>query len=215
MRELACNSGQVPPRYQVKPGTLSVDGGVIASGNFSDLRRGKLDGKTVAVKTLKPHQGNNPRDVQKVRFVSKHFFQGTLINMAENQNFCKECIIWMSVSHQNLLRLIAVDINIDPSPPQYSMISEMKKGNIKDFIRENSVNRLRLVRMPLNCATDHRLTLNLLSAQLTDAATGLHYLHERGIVHGDLKGVRLPPYHLFCVITAFPEQHLNCRRNPS
>lgn len=76
MQELACNSGQVPPRYQVKPGTLSVDGGVIASGNFSDLRRGKLDGRTVAVKTLKPHQGSNPRDFQKVRFVSKHFFLG-------------------------------------------------------------------------------------------------------------------------------------------
>ena len=75
MRELARNSGQVPSRYQVKPDSLSVDGGVIASGHFSDIRRGKLDGNTVAIKTLKPHQESNAQDVQKVRFVSKHFFR--------------------------------------------------------------------------------------------------------------------------------------------
>lgn len=73
MRELARNSGQVPSRYQVKPGALSVDGPPIASGSFSDLRRGKLGGKTVAVKTLKPPRGSKPQDVQKVRLVSKHF----------------------------------------------------------------------------------------------------------------------------------------------
>ena len=35
---------------------------------------------------------------------------------------------------------------------------------------------------------------NLLPAQLHEAAMGLHYLHEHGVVHGDLKGVcRLSP----------------------
>lgn len=60
----------------------------------------------------------------------------------------------MTVSHQNLLQLIAVDI--DPSSGQYSMISEMKKGNIKDYISENSANRLRLVRESLSCAADNQ-----------------------------------------------------------
>ena len=32
---------------------------------------------------------------------------------------------------------------------------------------------------------------NLLPVQLHEAAMGLHYLHEREIIHGDLKGVRL------------------------
>ena len=49
----------------------------------------------------------------------------------------------MTVSHQNLLQLIAVDI--DPRSGQCSMISEMMKGNIKDYISKNSANRLRLV----------------------------------------------------------------------
>ena len=60
----------------------------------------------------------------------------------------------MSISHQNLLQLLAVDI--DPFSGQCSMISEMVGGNIKDYISKNSVNRLRLVREPLSCATDYR-----------------------------------------------------------
>ena len=33
--------------------------------------------------------------------------------------------------------------------------------------------------------------MNRLPTQLRDVASGLHYLHERDIIHGDLKGVRL------------------------
>ena len=55
----------------------------------------------------------------------------------------------MSVSHPNLLQLIAVDI--DPRSGQCSMISEMMKENIRDYISQNSANRLRLVRVLLNC----------------------------------------------------------------
>ncbi|KAF9646427.1 kinase-like protein, partial [Thelephora ganbajun] len=87
----------------------------------------------------------------------------------------KECIIWMTVFHPHLLQLIAVDIN--PLTGRYSMISEMMNGNIKDYISKNSPNRLRLVREPLSYTTN-----------LHEAAMGLHYLHEREIIHGDLKG---------------------------
>ena len=73
MRKLAHNSGQVPPRYQVKPGTLSVEGSVITGGAFSDIRRGKLGEKTVAVKTLRTCRESNPQDAQKVRLVPRYF----------------------------------------------------------------------------------------------------------------------------------------------
>ena len=66
MRLLAHDSSQVPPRYQVEPHALSVEGGVIANGAFSNIRKGKLGGKTVAVKTLKTDQGIDLHDVQKV-----------------------------------------------------------------------------------------------------------------------------------------------------
>jgi len=51
----------------------------------------------------------------------------------------------MTVSHPNLLELIAVDIN--PLTGQCSMISEMMvNGNVMEYIRKNRANRHRLVR---------------------------------------------------------------------
>ena len=53
----------------------------------------------------------------------------------------------MSISHPNLLRLMAVDI--DPLSGRYTIISEMmSNGNIKDYIKSNpgTATRLRLVR---------------------------------------------------------------------
>ncbi|KAF9646428.1 kinase-like protein [Thelephora ganbajun] len=122
MRTLAHGSGQVPHRYQVKPGTLSVEDGIVASGAFSDIRKGRLGDKTVAIKTLKA--------------------RWTIDRDGAQKRFCKECIIWMTVFHPHLLQLIAVDIN--PLTGRYSMISEMMNGNIKDYISKNSPNRLRL-----------------------------------------------------------------------
>ena len=61
----------------------------------------------------------------------------------------------MSVSHPNILQLIAVDI--DPLSSQCSIVSEMMpNGNIKDYIKSNPGNatRLRLVREFLSCMTD-------------------------------------------------------------
>ncbi|KAF9644426.1 kinase-like protein [Thelephora ganbajun] len=146
MRKLAYNSGQVPHRYQVNRDFLIVEKGVIASGAFADVRKGRLGGKTVAIRTLRIDRQSDNNEPKKL--------------------FCKESIIWMNVSHPNLLRLIAIDVN--PRTGQCSMISEMMmNGNIREYIRKNSANR-------------HRL--------LEGAAAGLCYLHQRGIVHGDLKG---------------------------
>ena len=55
---------------------------------------------------------------------------------------------------------------------------------------------------------------NLLPIQLHETAMGLHHLHEREIIHGDLKGVRpspLIPFHT----QEFVAQHLNHQRNTS
>ena len=67
MRLLAHDSSQVPPRYQADPRTLSVGGNVIANGPFVEVRKGRLGGRTVAVRTLRFHREINPWDVRKVR----------------------------------------------------------------------------------------------------------------------------------------------------
>jgi hypothetical protein len=61
------------------------------------------------------------------------------------QAFCKECVLWMNISHPNILQLLAVEIK--PHRHKFSMISEMMtNGNIVEYIRVNKANRLRLVR---------------------------------------------------------------------
>ena len=53
----------------------------------------------------------------------------------------------MHISHPNLLKLIAV--NIDPQTGALSMISEMMdRGDIMHYIRLNEADRPRLVRHP-------------------------------------------------------------------
>lgn len=54
LRILAETSRQIPKRYLVaKSAKYEVEKGVIASGGFADIRRGKLGGVVVAVKTIR------------------------------------------------------------------------------------------------------------------------------------------------------------------
>ena len=61
MRTLAYDSGQIPLCYRVLPGTLSVEGCVVAHGGSSEVREGTLGEKAVAVKILRPTKGDAPK----------------------------------------------------------------------------------------------------------------------------------------------------------
>ena len=76
MRALAHDSNQVPPRYQVDPHSLSVEGTVIANGAFAEVRMGSLGGKTVAVRTLIIDRQTDPYGVRKVRAAPNQFSGG-------------------------------------------------------------------------------------------------------------------------------------------
>ena len=78
MRALAHDSSQVPPRHQVEPDTLSVDGDVIACGTSSEIRKGRLGNKTVAIRTLKADRQVDLRDVQKVCHIQRHIPLGCI-----------------------------------------------------------------------------------------------------------------------------------------
>ena len=85
MRKLAYNSCQVPPRYQVKPQTFSMESPVIAGGGSADIRKGILDGRMVAVKSLRPCPQTGPRsDVQKVCAAPIYSFREPPINVTFN-----------------------------------------------------------------------------------------------------------------------------------
>jgi len=71
---------------------------------------------------------------------------------------------------------------------QLITISEwMTRGNIMEFIKENHVNRLELVRG----FTVLAIPFTEMRRQLHGAARGLSYLHGCALVHGDLKGVSI------------------------
>ncbi|KAF9777430.1 kinase-like domain-containing protein [Thelephora terrestris] len=146
-QSLAYKAGQVPNCYKIDRNLdFQIDPVAFASGGFSDVRKGSLGGHVVAVKVLRMAQNSNVVKLQK--------------------DFCKEAVLWKSISHPNVLGLIAVDI--DGSTGRCFMVSElMGNGNIFEFIQRNSANRLRL---------------------LADVAEGLYYLHRLNIFHGDIKG---------------------------
>jgi serine/threonine protein kinase len=61
------------------------------------------------------------------------------------QQFCREVILWNTLSHPNILKLAGVQGDIGSG--QFITISEwMKHGNVMEYIKRNHVNRLELVR---------------------------------------------------------------------
>lgn len=87
--------------------------------------------------------------------------------------------------HPNVLPLLGVIEN------QPTMVSEwMGNGDIKEYVKAHpNVNRLELVRFSSNSLSPFAPTFTQ-SMQLAGVTRGLMYIHDQGIVHGNLKGVR-------------------------
>ena len=71
---------------------------------------------------------------------------------------------------------------------QFVMVSEwMENGNINEYIRAHTdVDLFELVSLQ---STTHRAPHRWFPQQLKDVTGGLIYMHDQGMVHGDLKGV--------------------------
>jgi len=67
LRRLAGNTGRLPDSYLVRKGAgFHVEDAIFACGGFSDVRRGILTDKAVAVKTVRMAQDINFSKIRKV-----------------------------------------------------------------------------------------------------------------------------------------------------
>jgi serine/threonine protein kinase len=126
-------------------GFADIRSTTLASGGFADVRCGRYMGRLVALKTLKvPEQG----DLLKIRKVSiNNIFPAArdAVSTIILQQFCKEVILWNTISHPNVLKLAGVQGDMEDG--QFVTVSEwMAYGNIMEYIKTNHVNRLELVR---------------------------------------------------------------------
>ena len=136
------------PESMVIPNEIdfSVPGHFQASGGFADVKPGMYKGCTVAVKTLRVAQTDN---FEKIRKVSGKVVFAVGRNDTEivSQQFCKEVILWNSLSHPNVLMLVGVPGGINQY--QFATVSEwMLHGTIIEYIRKTATNRLELVGVP-------------------------------------------------------------------
>ncbi|KAI6046957.1 kinase-like domain-containing protein [Pisolithus marmoratus] len=85
--------------------------------------------------------------------------------LASPQHALDEITIWSQLQHCNITTLLGIATKFDPT---VSMVTEwMEGGNARDYVSDVVVDP-----RPL----------------FLDIAHGLNYLHDLGIVHGDLKG---------------------------
>jgi serine/threonine protein kinase len=97
--------------------------------------------------------------------------------------------VWKALNHPNILPLLGVEM----TETWFAMVSEwMTDGNINQFVAKHwDANRFALVGFSFKPLSPLIFIDDYVISKLGDIAKGLIYMHDQGMVHGDLKGVRL------------------------
>ncbi len=145
--------------------------------------------KKVAVKRIRAHLAGNEAFAKVGTTIRQHCFKS--FDTPRHQQFAKEIRVWVGLQHENVLPLLGFILGGPSLIP--SLISEwMEQGILPDYTKKfprASVHTCRMVRALLfNISED--LTLSSDVEQLLGIASGLSYLHAKGVIHADLKGVR-------------------------
>jgi len=144
LRRLAERQGLLPSRMRIA-GRIEVSDELLASSGFADLRSGMYRGHLVAIKTLRVTARDDFVKIRKVSINGIFAPNWRAVSTTLLQRFCKEVVLWSTLSHRNILKLVGVQE--DMKKRQFAIVSEwMSHGNIMEFIENNPANRLDLVR---------------------------------------------------------------------
>ncbi|KAG9076975.1 hypothetical protein FRC06_009183, partial [Ceratobasidium sp. 370] len=152
----------------------------LSGGRFGDVWCGRLLDRTqVAIKCLRLHTVDevNSKAI-KVRSRFEHYSNPR----SPQQHAARELYFWSKLKHSNVLELLGFAM----FQGQLAMISPwMENGTLNDHIRRHpELDRWALVRhvpTPKEPLTPFKLY------QCLQISEGLEYIHEVGMVHGDLK----------------------------
>ncbi|KAF7378237.1 Kinase-like protein [Mycena sanguinolenta] len=90
------------------------------------------------------------------------------------RRFYREALIWQRLRHPNIVPLIGIDT--ENFPPSLCLVSPwMKNGTVNAYLRGKE-------------GDERQRTINRL---IREIAQGLAFLHDEGIVHGDLRGANI------------------------
>lgn len=111
------------------------------------------------------------------------------MQLTQVQSFCHEAMIWKHVHHPHVVSFLGVDD--ETFSPFLCLVSPWAYyGSIMRFLDERGRGNVDMnlkVRespgMVHGSADEH--------SKITQVADGLSYLHDCGVVHGDLRGVRV------------------------
>jgi len=132
---------------------------MIGSGSFADVFAGTYRGKKVALK--------RPRAYIMIEKAKKDRLR---------RDFCRESILWKNLVNAHIVPFLGIAEDV-PFPDQLCMvISWMKNGSLRDRLAEERK------KGPLVGAKQ----VAELDRWLYQISEGLAYLHDEGIVHGDL-----------------------------
>ena len=98
----------------------------------------------------------------------------------------------LPIASKGALGLPLSGVSVSADPQGFRTVCDwMQNGNVMEYTRPNpEVNRLQLV-SPLGCSSWSPLLRSSMTFSSQKVMSGATYLHELGVVRGDLKGVRL------------------------
>ncbi|KAG6896477.1 hypothetical protein C0992_008013 [Termitomyces sp. T32_za158] len=142
----------------------------LSNGGFGDIYMAKHNDRDVCVKAVRIDQASDRLVREKVTFCFSS--SGLALNI-KDQAFSREAAVWGQLSHPNILPFYGIH-RLENHNGNLCLVSPwMHNGNIREFLKPAS--RSQRNRIPL----------------ISDVASGIKYLHENGVVHGDLKSLNI------------------------